>query len=61
MNYNLYRLVEMILLLYKMLYLEQCKLLKMMMLQNTSTKDKVFVLMKEVLLVKEVLTTDETY
>ena len=39
MKYNLYHLLDQILLLYKILYLEVCKLLKMLILQNTSTKD----------------------
>ena len=37
------------------------QLLKMLILVNISTKDMVFVLMKEVLLVKEILITEGTY
>ena len=44
--YCVYHLLDQILLLYKMFYLELCKLLKMLILVNTSTKDMVFVLMK---------------
>ena len=39
---------RMLLLLYKMLYLELCKLLKILILQNMTAKDMVYVLMKEV-------------
>ena len=42
------RLLDQLFLLYKMLYLELCKLLKMLILQNTSTKDMVFVLTKQI-------------
>ena len=38
-----YQQVEMILLVYKILYLELCKLLKMLILVNISTKDMVVV------------------
>ena len=41
-----YQQVEMILLVDKMLYLELCKLLKMLILVNISTKDMVFVSME---------------
>ena len=51
MKYNLYRQVGILLLLYKMLYLELCKLLKMLILQNMTIKDMVYVLMKELSLV----------
>ena len=40
--------VEILLLLYKMLYLELCKLLKMLILQNMTIKITAYVLMKEV-------------
>ena len=53
MKYNLYRHVEILLLLYKMLYLELRKLLKILILQNIIIKDMVYVLMKKVLLVIE--------
>ena len=43
--------IEILLLLYKMLYLEHCKLLKMLILVNMIIKDMVYVLMKEVRLV----------
>ena len=46
---------------FKMLYLVLQKLLKMLILQNIIIKGMVFVLMKAELLVKEKLTTDETY
>ena len=42
-----------------MLYLVQWKLLKMLILVSISTKDMVFVLMKEVVLVLEILITEE--
>ena len=41
--------------LYKILYLELCKLLKMLILQNMTIKDMVYVLMKEVNLVMQEL------
>ena len=43
-----YHLVEIVLLLYKMLYLDQYKLLKMLILVSINIKDMVFVLMKVV-------------
>ena len=49
------------LLLYKMLYLEQCKLLKMLILVSINIKDMAFVLMKEVVLVKEILVIVKMY
>ena len=52
MKYSLYRQVEILVLLYKMLYLEQCKLLKMLVIiQKIIIKDMAYVLMKEVNLV----------
>ena len=52
MKYNLYRQVEILVLLYKMHYLEQCKLLKMLpIIQKIIVKDMAYVLMKEVSLV----------
>ena len=44
--YIVYKLYPILLLLYKMLYLELCKLLKILILQNMTTKDMVYVLMK---------------
>ena len=52
MKYSLYRQVEILVLLYEMLYLEQCKLLKMLLIiQKIIIKDMVYVLIKEVSLV----------
>ena len=45
----------------QMLYLVQWKLLKMLILVSISTKDMVFVLMKEVALVLEILIMEERY
>ena len=52
MKYSLYRQVEILVLLYKMLYLEQYKLLKMLVIiQKIIIKDMAYVLMKEINLV----------
>ena len=52
MKLNLYRQAETLVLLNKMHYLEQCKLLKMLLIiQKIIIKDMAYVLMKEVSLV----------
>ena len=50
MKYNLYHQAEVVLLLYKMLYSELYKLLKMLILVSITIKDMVYVLMKDLVM-----------
>ena len=56
-----YHQVEILRIQFKMLYMEQYKLLKMVIPQNIHTKDMAYVLMKMVCLVKGLLTTEKPY
>ena len=58
---KIYCVYKIVLLLYKMLYLDEYKLLKMLILVSINMKDMVFVLMKEVRLAYVILQMVETF